>query len=678
MTNFASLGLDPDILKAITDLGFENPTPVQAKIIPQLISSRDDLVALAQTGTGKTAAFGLPLLQQLDTSSGKPQAIILSPTRELCLQICRDIKQFSKYMKAVKTVAIYGGAPIVNQLRALERGVHIIVATPGRMHDILRRNKADLTNIRWTVLDEADEMLNMGFEEDLKAILAHVADDAQKLLFSATMPKQIASITGKYMQKPVEITIGTRNTGAENVHHECYMVHARDRYPALKRLVDFYPHIYGLVFCRTRAETQDVASRLMKDGYSADALHGDLSQLQRDRVMDKFRERSIQILVATDVAARGLDINNLTHVINYQLPDELESYTHRSGRTGRAGKEGTSIVLINMREKFKIKFIEKKLGKKFEYRQVPLGQQVCEAQLMHLISRVKNVEVDDKQIDPYLPEVMKMLEGMPSDELVKRFVSLEFNRFLEYYRNAPDLNVQDKSKREIIKGKLTPLFINVGKLDRFSPKDLMGMINRGTRSGETIQVGRINITQNCSFFDVAEGDGDAVMQILNGAEFGNRQIRIEIADGNKTRRVPKRDRGGDAPRRGSRGGRDNGGRGGRDGGNRGGRDSRSSSGGYASNSNRGGSGSGPKRKPRSSAPTGRKGAPAQRGDRRTAPKNEVPTQGKPDRRKKGSTAVSHASSKIKQAQRKAKRSSKPVDERIPPWARNIPKHKKKK
>ena len=512
-------------------------------------------------------------------------------------------------------------------------------------------------------------MLNMGFEEDLKAILSHVSDDAQKLLFSATMPRQIASITGKYMQKPVEITIGTRNTGAENVHHECYMVHARDRYPALKRLVDFYPHIYGLVFCRTRAETQDVASRLMKDGYNADALHGDLSQIQRDRVMDKFRERSIQILVATDVAARGLDINSLTHVINYQLPDELESYTHRSGRTGRAGKEGTSIVLINMREKFKIKFIEKKLGKKFEYKQVPLGQQVCEAQLMHLISRVKNVEVDDKQIDPYLPEVMKMLEGMPSDELVKRFVSLEFNRFLEYYRNAPDLNVQDKSKRELIKGKLTPLFINIGKLDRFTPKDLMGMINRGSRSGENIQVGRINITQKCSFFDVAEGDGDTVMQILNGAEFGNRQIRIEIADGNKTRRVPKRERG-DAPRRT--------GRSGRDGGDRGSRDSRSSAGGYASNSNRGGSGSGPKRKPRSSAPAGRKNSPAPRGERKTAPKNEMPTQSRPDRRKKGSNPSSHASSKIKQAQKKARKSVKPVDERIPPWARNIPKHKKKK
>jgi len=667
MTKFASLGLDPDILKAIAELGFENPTPVQAKIIPQLIESRDDLVALAQTGTGKTAAFGLPLLQQLDINSKTPQAIILSPTRELCLQICRDIKQFSKYMKAVKTVAVYGGAPIVNQLRALERGVHIIVATPGRMHDILRRNKADLSKIRWTVLDEADEMLNMGFEEDLKAILSHVSDDAQKLLFSATMPKQIASITGQYMQKPVEITIGTRNTGAENVHHECYMVHARDRYPALKRLVDFYPHIYGLIFCRTRAETQDVASRLMKDGYSADALHGDLSQLQRDRVMDKFRERSIQILVATDVAARGLDINNLTHVINYQLPDELESYTHRSGRTGRAGREGTSIVLINMREKFKIKFIEKKLGKKFEYKQVPLGTQVCEAQLLHLIARVKSVEVDDKQIDPYLPEINKMLEGMPSDELVKRFVSLEFNRFLAYYRNAPDLNVQDRPKREMIKGKTTPLFINVGKLDRFTPKDLMGIINRGSRSGSNIQVGRINITQKCSFFDVAEADRDAVMQIINGVTFGDRPIRIEVADGNKTRRPAKRGGDRDRPRYGgnrSASGAERGDRGGRR------RDDRRSSGGDRDESR---------------GRTNRKAA-APRRDRAektqqapTRDKHCAPAADKAKKYgKKNQSPASHASSKIKQARKKSRKTAAAANDSIPPWARNIPKHKKKK
>jgi ATP-dependent RNA helicase DeaD len=532
MTNFASLGLSPEILKAISKLGFETPTPVQAKIIPHLLSDNSDLVALAQTGTGKTAAFGLPLLQQLDTSSNIPQAIVLSPTRELCLQICRDIKNFSKYMEAVRSVAIYGGTPIGNQLRALENGVHIIVATPGRMHDILRRGKADLSQVRWTVLDEADEMLNMGFEEDLKAILSHIAPDSQKLLFSATMPKQIAEITGKYMQRPAEITIGTRNTGAENVSHEYYMVHARDRYMALKRLVDVNPDIYGLVFCRTRAETQDVATKLIKDGYSADSLHGELTQVQRDRVMKKFRDRSIQILVATDVAARGIDINDLTHVINYQLPDDLESYTHRSGRTGRAGKTGVSIVLINMREKFKIKFIEKKLGKKFEQRPIPSGTEVCEAQLLKLISRVKNVDINHEQIEPYLPAAMEMLSDMSTDELIKRFVSLEFNRFLEYYRNAPDLNTAAQPARRKIDGPTVTLFINVGKLDRFSPKDLMGIINRGAK--EQIQVGRINITQKCSFFDIAEKERDRVMQVLDGAKCGNRHIRVEVADSNKT------------------------------------------------------------------------------------------------------------------------------------------------
>ncbi len=531
MTTFASLGLAPEILKAITGLGFETPTPVQAKVIPLLLESSEDLVALAQTGTGKTAAFGLPLLQQIDTSTRHTHALVLCPTRELCLQICRDLKQFSKYVRGLRTVAIYGGAPIVNQLRALENGVHLIVATPGRMHDILRRGKADLSSVRWTVLDEADEMLNMGFEEDLKAILGHVTDQSQTLLFSATMPKQIEAIAGDYMHSPREITIGTRNVGAENVHHECYMVHARDRYLALKRLVDYYPGMYGLVFCRTRAETQDIAAKLIKDGYNADALHGDLSQQQRDRVMDKFRERSIQMLVATDVAARGLDINDLTHVINYQLPDDLESYTHRSGRTGRAGKEGVSVVLIHMREKFKIRHIEKRLGKRFEYKQVPSGDEVCEAQLYHLIARAKDVAVDDSQIDPYLDTINEMLRDMPPEEIVKRFVSLEFNRFLAYYHSAPDLNVQERAPRQRIGGEsASSLFINVGKLDRFTPRDLMGLINRGTR-GDAIQVGRIDIKEKCSFFDVSADDQDIVMQALSGASFANRELRVEPAGG---------------------------------------------------------------------------------------------------------------------------------------------------
>ena len=532
MMTFDDLGLAPDILKAIAGLGFETPTPVQAKVIPLLMQSRRDLVALAQTGTGKTAAFGLPLLQQIDSKSKATQALVLCPTRELCLQICRDLKQFSKYVEGIRTVAIYGGAPIVNQLRAIENGVHMIVATPGRMHDILRRGKADLAAVRWTVLDEADEMLNMGFEEDLKAILSHVPDESQSLLFSATMPKQIAGITGDYMHNPQEITIGTRNVGAENVHHECYMVHASDRYVALKRLVDYYPGMYGLVFCRTRLETQDVAAKLIKDGYNADALHGDLSQQQRDRVMDKFRERSIQILVATDVAARGLDIIDLTHVINYQLPDDLEGYTHRSGRTGRAGKEGISIVLIHMREKFKIKYIEKRLGKRFDHKQIPSGKEVCEAQLYNLIARAKDVTVDDGQIGPYLDSIHEMLGDMPPEEIVKRFVSLEFNRFLAYYRDAPDLNTREHPPRDGISGKLASLFVNVGTLDRFTPKDLMGLINRGLQ-GDRVQIGRIAVKQKFSFFDVAESAQDVVIQALNGASFGKRKIRVAPAGAGK-------------------------------------------------------------------------------------------------------------------------------------------------
>ncbi len=531
MTTFSALGLEPDILKALDGLGFETPTPVQAEVIPLLLKNRQDLVALAQTGTGKTAAFGLPLIQQINTASQETQAVVLCPTRELCLQICRDLKQFSKHVRGIRTVAVYGGTPIDNQLRALQNGVHMIVATPGRMHDILRRKKADLSTVRWTVLDEADEMLNMGFEEDLKAILSHVSTTSQTLLFSATMPKQITDIAGDYMNDPREITIGTRNEGAENVQHDCYMVHARDRYAALKRLIDYYPGIYGLVFCRTRIETQEIAAKLIREGYNADSLHGDLSQVQRDRVMNAFRERSIQVLVATDVAARGLDINDLTHVINYQLPDDLESYTHRSGRTGRAGKKGLSIVLLHMREKYKIKHIEKRLGKRFEHKKVPSGTDVCEAQLYQLISRAKDVTVDEKRIEPYLKTIHELLCDIPPQEIVKRFVSLEFNKFLAYYRDAPDLNVEEQGPRERIAGKLASLFINVGRLDRFTPKDLMGLINRATQ-GKSIQIGRIDIKDKFSFFDVAEDDQDVVIQALNGETFGNRELNVEPA-GNK-------------------------------------------------------------------------------------------------------------------------------------------------
>jgi ATP-dependent RNA helicase DeaD len=445
MNGFDQFNLTPELQQSIAALGFTTPTPVQAAVIPVLLEGRRNMVALAQTGTGKTAAFGIPVLQRVDTTLNVIQAVVLCPTRELCLQVCRDLKSLAKHTKALRSVAIYGGASIETQIRALRNGVHIIVATPGRLHDILRRRAADLSTATCVVLDEADEMLSMGFEEDLNAIMGSIPETVQKLLFSATMPRQVEKLTSAYLHDPVEITIGNRNAGAENVVHECYMIHEKDRYLALKRIVDATPAIYGLIFCRTRVETQETAEKLIKDGYSADALHGELSQIQRDRVMQSFRERSLHMLVATDVAARGLDINDLTHVINYQLPDELESYTHRSGRTGRAGKSGISAVLINMREKWKIQHIERRLGKRFAFKSVPSGQAVCEAQLLQLIARAKAVRVNEGQIAPFMPQIGEMLEGLSREELIKHFVSLELNRFLDYYRDLPDISVPPPS-----------------------------------------------------------------------------------------------------------------------------------------------------------------------------------------------------------------------------------------
>jgi len=446
MNGFEQFNLTPELQQSIAALGFETPTPVQKAVIPVLLEGRRNMVALAQTGTGKTAAFGIPVLQRVDVGRNEIQTVILCPTRELCLQVCRDLKEISKHSKAVRTVAIYGGASIETQLRALRSGVHIIVATPGRLHDLLRRRGVDLSTASCVVLDEADEMLSMGFEEDLNAIMGSIPDTVQKLLFSATMPRQVERLTGTYMQDAVEITIGSRNAGAENVTHDCYMIHEKDRYLALKRIVDATPSIYGLIFCRTRVETQETAANLMRDGYSADALHGDLSQIQRDRVMAAFRERTIRMLVATDVAARGIDVTDLTHVINYQLPDELESYTHRSGRTGRAGKSGVSAVLINMREKWKIKHIEQRLGKQFTFKPVPSGYTVCEAQLLQLMERAKAVDVNESQIAPFMPAIFEMLDGLSREQLIKHFASLELNRFLEYYRNTPDISVPVESR----------------------------------------------------------------------------------------------------------------------------------------------------------------------------------------------------------------------------------------
>ncbi|MEA1973778.1 MAG: DEAD/DEAH box helicase, partial [Candidatus Cloacimonadota bacterium] len=440
MIKFEKLGVKKEILRGIQDIGFTEPMPIQEKVIPALLNESQDLIGLAQTGTGKTAAFGIPILQLVDPTLKKTQALVLSPTRELCLQITKDLRSYSKYLPDINIVPIYGGADINRQIRALNRGAHIIVATPGRMNDLLnRRKKIDLNYLNRLVLDEADEMLNMGFKEELDAIIEQTSEKKKTLLFSATMPRDVLKISKNYMHKPLEITVGNKNEGTDKVTHICYRIKERDRYAAIKRLVDYHPEIYGIVFCRTRIETKKIAEYLIKDGYNAEALHGDLSQSQRDFVMNKFRIKNLQLLVATDVAARGLDIDDLTHVLNYNLPDEPIIYTHRSGRTGRAGKKGFSVVLINMRERKKLNLIEKKINKTFEIRTIPSGKDICRNQLLDLVDRMQKIEIDHKEIDEFLPEIYEKLEWLDRKELIKRFVSLEFNRFLDYYKDASDL-----------------------------------------------------------------------------------------------------------------------------------------------------------------------------------------------------------------------------------------------
>ncbi|MEN8143289.1 MAG: DEAD/DEAH box helicase, partial [Thermodesulfobacteriota bacterium] len=504
---FADFGINNDLLKALTALGFEEPTPVQAQVIPVMLEQQGDLVALAQTGTGKTAAFGLPLIQLINTEEKQTQGLILCPTRELCMQVTRDLEAYGRHVAGLKILAVYGGASIEQQIKVLRRGVQIIVATPGRLNDLIRRGRVDISKVRYAVFDEADEMLQMGFQEELNSILAKTPKDKKTLLFSATMSKGVAAIAGKYMSDPVELTVGQRNAGAENVNHEYYMVQARDRYPALKRIVDNCPDIYSIIFCRTRHETNDVAHKLIQDGYNADALHGDLSQVQRDQVMKKFRNGNLQILVATDVAARGLDVNYLTHVINYNLPDDFANYTHRSGRTGRAGRSGTSVAIIHLKEQFKIREIEKKIKKKFKQCRVPSGVEICKKQLVRLVDVVSKVEVDHEQIDPLYAEIAGKLEAMDREELIKKFVSLEFNRFLKYYKNAPDLNIRGgEKKRPVKKGRLrgerpnntnhsqkfTRFFLNVGRRQGIMPQELIGKIN-GIPGGGRIKIGKIDI-----------------------------------------------------------------------------------------------------------------------------------------------------------------------------------------
>lgn len=547
MKTFQELGVSEEILKAITELGYENPMPVQEEVIPYLLGDGNDVVALAQTGTGKTAAFGLPLIQKIKVENRVPQALVLCPTRELCLQIAGDLTDYSKYIEGLKVLPVYGGSSIESQIRSLKKGVHIIVATPGRLIDLMERGTVSLETVRSVVMDEADEMLNMGFTDSINAILADVPKDRNTLLFSATMSPEIARIAKNYLHDPKEITIGTKNEGNKNVNHVYYMVHAKDKYLALKRIVDYYPQIYGIIFCRTRKETQEIADKLIQDGYNADALHGELSQQQRDLVMQKFRQRHLQLLVATDVAARGLDVDDLTHVIHYGLPDDTESYTHRSGRTGRAGKTGTSIAIINLREKGRMREIEKIINKKFLAGEMPTGKQICEKQLIKVIDDIEKVKVNEEEIADFLPDVYRKLEWLEKEDIIKRMVSLEFNRFIEYYRNAPEIEVvTEKRGREDkeanVKGErrgarhaepgYTRLFLNLGKTDDFYAAQIIDLVNRNVR-GKKINIGRIDLMKNYSFFEVDEKQAKLVLQALNKVKIGGRKVVVEVAGEDK-------------------------------------------------------------------------------------------------------------------------------------------------
>ena len=570
-STFEELGVSGEILKAIKEMGYETPMPVQEKVIPYLLGHNNDVVALAQTGTGKTAAYGLPVLQKVDTNRTDTQAIIMAPTRELCLQITDDLKDYSKYIKGLHVLAVYGGASIEPQIRALKKGVQVIVATPGRLVDLMERKVAKLDTVENVVLDEADEMLNMGFSESIDTILAGVPAERNTLLFSATMSKEIERISKNYLHDAKEIVVGSRNEGAEHVNHIYYMVSARDKYNALKRVADYYPEIYAIIFCRTRMETQEIADKLIKDGYNAESLHGELSQAQRDLTMQKFRQHRVQLLVATDVAARGLDVDELTHVINYGLPDDIESYTHRSGRTGRAGRSGTSISIIHVKEKRKVRDIENQIKKKFVPGILPTGQEICAKQLYKVIDDIEKVEVDEEEIAPFLPEVYRKFDMMEKEDLIKRMVSMEFNTFLNYYKNAPEIiQPSEKGDRRNERGEggekrsrgersrnrggernrtaeagYTRLFINLGKKDGISPKVFMGFINRVSQ-GEHIDLGRIDLMQNFSFFEVPEPQTKTVLRVLNGTDFDGRRVNVEVTDQPEGQRAPKKsDRGGD-------------------------------------------------------------------------------------------------------------------------------------
>jgi ATP-dependent RNA helicase DeaD len=592
MKTFHELGLQAEILSALDEIGFVNPTPIQEQAIPFLLESHDNLIARAQTGTGKTAAFGLPIIQKINTEQHQTQVLILSPTRELALQIANDLRTYAKYFAKLNIVTVYGGTSIDTQIRELSRGAQIVVGTPGRVLDLIKRRRLVIDQIRFLVLDEADEMLNMGFKDELDAILESTPADKQNLLFSATMPFEMEKIAKKYITNPHKITVDKENTGASTVNHNYYLVQARDRYKALKRVVDYFPNVYGIVFCRTRIETKEVADRLMQDGYNADALHGDLSQSQRDYVMARFRKNQIQLLIATDVAARGLDVDNLTHVINYDLPDDPEVYVHRSGRTGRAGKEGISVSILHLREKSKLRTIEKMVGKKFEKILVPSGTQICERQLFHLIDKMQNVDVDHDQIDQFIPAISEKLSHLSKEEIIKGFVSMEFNRFLDYYKNAEDINVSDKPERQLErsdrndrgdrrdrndrndrgdrrdrndrgdrrersdrgdrsdkggerssdrapKGDFQRFFINIGTKDNANIGDILSLVSKSLRKREA-KIGKIDILQSFSFFEVEKKYSDKIIDSFKEKEFNGRELLVQLAENNDAKKVNKR------------------------------------------------------------------------------------------------------------------------------------------
>ena len=552
MRTFEELGVSEGIRKAIEEMGFVQPMPVQEEVIPYLLGNKNDVIALAQTGTGKTAAFGIPVLQRIseiphpqmgEIGRGLPHALILAPTRELCLQIADDMRDFAKYLDGIHIEAVYGGASIEQQIRALRKGVQVIVATPGRLIDLMKRGVAKLDDVQNVVLDEADEMLNMGFQESIDEILENVPENRNTLLFSATMSREIERIAKGYLHDYKEIVVGSRNEGAEHVNHIYYMVNAKDKYLALKRLVDYYPRIFAIIFCRTKMETQEVADKLIKDGYNAESLHGDLSQQQRDLTMQKFRQHTVQLLVATDVAARGLDVDDLTHVINYGLPDDIENYTHRSGRTGRAGKKGTSISIVHSREKFKIRNIEKEIGKQFEQGTIPTAEEICKKQLYKVMDQIVKADVDEEQIAPFMQDISRYFEYVDKDDLIKKIVSMEFGKFLAYYADAPEISEvrsqkeEGKSRKGEGRGKkqatptsegFTKLFINLGKKDGFYPGELMQFLNKHVHG--RIDVGHIDLLTTMSYFEVPEEDAERVIKYVNGQRYKNREVRCNDAE----------------------------------------------------------------------------------------------------------------------------------------------------